>query len=67
MKPKQIEVDEWIYKGCFIQKSKHHNLIGNYEVFKNDELQFHVGRCHTFTDAKKLCEENECFKEKLKF
>ena len=54
-KPRQIEVGEWLYKGCFIQESTHPQLIGKYEVFKNDEPQTHVGRCHTFTEAKKLC------------
>ena len=58
-KPKQIEVDEWIYKGCFIQKSEHPQLKGKYEVFKNNEEQTHIDRCHTFVEAKKLCEENE--------
>lgn len=59
-KPKQIDVCEWIYKGCFIQKFKHPKLIGNYEVFKNDNLQTHIGRCYTFAEAKILCVKNEC-------
>ena len=59
-KPKQIEVDEWIYKGCFIQKSEHPQLKGKYEVFKNNEEQTHIDRCYTFIEAKKLCEKNEC-------
>lgn len=66
-KPKLIECDEWLYKGCFIQKSEHVKLIGKYEVFKNDSVQTHVGRCHTFTDARKLCEKNECFENTLIF
>lgn len=66
-KPKQIEVGEWLYKGCFIQESQHPRLIGKYVVFKNDETQSHVGRCYTFMDAKKLCEENECFENTLFF
>ena len=66
-KPRQIEVGEWLYKGCFIQESIHPKLIGKYEVFKNDESQTHVGRCYTFTEAKKLCEENECFENVLSF
>lgn len=64
---KQLEIGEWLYKGCFIQESKHPQLIGNYEVFKNNEIQTHIGRCYTITEAKKLCEENECFEEHLKF
>lgn len=60
-KPIQIEVEEWLYKGCFIQKHNHPKLVGNYSVFKNDEPQTHVGVCYTFNEAKKLCEENECF------
>jgi hypothetical protein len=51
-KPKQIEVAEWLYKGCFIQESVHPKLVGKYEVFKNNEEQTHVGRCYTFTEAK---------------
>lgn len=66
-KPRQIEVGEWLYKGCFIQESIHPKLIGKYEVFKNDEPQTHVGRCYTFNEAKKLCEENECFENVLSF
>ncbi len=59
-KIKCISHDEWIYMGCFIQKSKHPQLIGNYEVFKNDKRQTHIGRCYTFAEAKKLCIENKC-------
>lgn len=65
-KPKQIGLDEWIYKGCFIQESTHPH-IGRYEVFKNDKPQTHIGRCYTFTEAKKLCEKNECFENVLSF
>lgn len=66
-KPKQIEVGEYLYKGCFIQESTHSKLIGKYEVFKNDKPQSHVGRCYTFTEAKKLCVENECTENVLSF
>ena len=66
-KPRQIEVDEWLYKGCFIQKSEHPQLIGKYEVFKNDEPQSYVGRCFIFTEAKVLCEKNGCFENYLTF
>jgi hypothetical protein len=66
-KPKQIDPDEWLYKGCFIQRSEHPELIGKYEVFKNDKQQSHVGRCYTFIKAKKLCEENECIENALSF
>jgi hypothetical protein len=57
----QIDSEEWLYKGCFIQESEHPQLFGKYEVFKNDKEQTHVGRTKTFSEAKKLCEENECF------
>jgi len=66
-KPIQIEVGEWLYKGCFIQEFKHPKLVGKYEIFKNDEAQTHVDRCYTFTEAKKLCEENECIENILSF
>jgi len=66
-KPKQIEVAEWIYKGCFIQEFKHPKLVGKYTVFKNDEQQTHIDRCYTFTEAKSLCEKNECFDNYLQF
>ena len=66
-KPRQIEVGEWLYKGCFIQKSEHSELIGKYEVFKNDKHQSHVGRCYTFTEAKRLCKKKECFENALSF
>lgn len=66
-KPKHLGGGEWLYKGCFIQESEHPQLIGKYEVFKNDEPQSHVGRCYTFTEAKRLCEENECFDNILSF
>lgn len=66
-KPKQIDSSEWLYKGCFIQQSKHPMLFGNYEVFKNDTQQTHVDRCHTFTEAMALCVENECNEHVLKF
>jgi len=54
----QIESGEWLYKGCFIQESVHPRLVGKYEVFKNNKSQSHIGRCYTFTEAKKLCREN---------
>jgi hypothetical protein len=66
-KPKQIDPHEWIYKGCFIQEFKHPQLKGKYEVFKNNVEQTHIDRCNTFTEAKRLCEENECFDNVLKF
>jgi len=66
-KPKQIENEEWLYKGCFIQKRKHPFLFGNYSVFKNNEYQTHINNCITFKEAKKLCELNECHDNYLKF
>ena len=66
-KPQQIETGEWLYKGCFIQKSQHPNLMGKYSVFKNNKTQDNVGRCYTFSEAKKLCKANECFDNHLEF
>lgn len=65
--PKQVEVGEWLYMGCFIQKSTHPELIGKYEVFKNNKDQDHVGRCYTFKEAKKLCVENKCSDNYIQF
>jgi hypothetical protein len=54
--PKLVEVDEWIYKGCTIQKQNPHpELSGRYEIFRNDSVQTHVGRAYNFKGAKKLC------------
>lgn len=61
-KPRQIEVGEWLYKGCFIQESVHPQLVGKYEVFKNDEPQTHVGRCYTFTEAKNFVKKMNVLK-----
>ena len=46
---------------------KYLTIIKEYEVFKNDEQQSHVGRCESFTQAKQLCEKNECFENALIF
>ena len=64
---KQIDTQEWIYKGCFIQEFKHPILFGKYTVFKNNEAQTHVGRYSSMKDAKKACIENECNDNYLKF
>jgi hypothetical protein len=66
-KIQQIDTDEWLYKGCFIQKSNHHLLIGNYSVFKNDKDQTNIGRTYTFAEAKKLAAQNECKENHLTF
>ena len=66
-KPKQLDPDEWLYYGCFIQKNEHPDLIGKFEVFKNNKQQTHIGRCNTFNQALKLCEENEYKGSYLKF
>ena len=66
-KPIQIEVGEWLYKGCFIQLAPHPKLIGKYEVFKNDKEQTYIYRSHTFEEAKSLCRKNECFDNYIKF
>jgi hypothetical protein len=64
---KQIETDEWIYKGCFIQLFKHPVLFGKYTVFKNNQSQTHIGRFKNIKDAKRACIENECKDNYLKF
>jgi hypothetical protein len=66
-KPRKIDTDEWLYKGCFIQKSVHPILFGKYSVFKNNSFQTDLGRYMTFAEAKKICEQNECFDNFLKF
>ena len=63
----QIDTEEWLYFGCFIQKSQHPQLCGKYEVFKNNEEQTHVGRAMTLLEAKRLCKENKCKNNFLKF
>ena len=57
-KPYKIEIDEWYYKGCFIQKQEHPKLP-KYHVFKDTENQETIDGCYTFQEAKKLCELNE--------
>lgn len=64
-KPIQIESQEWWYKGCFIQEFEHPELSGKYEVFKDTDLQEHVGRSKTFEGAIALCEMNEVKEYKL--
>ena len=66
-KVKQIDTEEWLYRGCFIQKFEHPKLCGKYSVFKNNEEQTDINRCHTFLEAKKLAKENECFDNFLAF
>jgi hypothetical protein len=65
--PIQIEVGEWLYKGCFIQENTHPKLVGKYQIFKNNKEQTDIGRSHTFTEAKKMCEENTCSDNYLTF
>ena len=64
VKPKQIEVGEWWYKGCFIQE-QNHPMLSKYIVFKDTEDQEHVGASGNFTGAKELCIENEVIDYKL--
>lgn len=66
-KPRQIEVGEWLYYGCFIQEDSHPKLWGKYRVFKNDENQTHVDRARTFAEAKKIARENQCDVHYLSF
>jgi hypothetical protein len=63
-KPFQIEVGEWWFKGCFIQEQNHPQL-GKYVIFKDTEDQEHIGIANKFTDAVKLCKENEVTEYKL--
>ena len=57
-KPIQIEIDEWWFKGCFIQKQMNPN-IKPYHIFKDTEQQDTIGTCFTFAEAKQLCNLNE--------
>ena len=54
----QIDINEWWFKGCFIQKQINPKLK-KYHVFKDTEQQETVGTCSTFLEAKKLCNLNE--------
>lgn len=63
-KPFQIEIGEWWFKGCFIQ-AQNHPQLDKYVVFKDTENQEPVGTSNKFTDAVKLCKENEVTKYKL--
>lgn len=56
-KPEQVEIGEWKYLGCVIQKNSHPKLYGNYEVFVDDENETHLDRTYTFTEAKTVCKE----------
>ncbi|NII81714.1 MULTISPECIES: hypothetical protein [unclassified Pedobacter] len=64
--PKQIEVGEWLYYGCFIQKQVN-IILPPFVVFKNNKAQTHIGTCYTFTEAKKLCILNEVKEQYLEF
>jgi hypothetical protein len=57
IRPIQIEVGEWWYKGCFIQRQTHPKLKP-YHVFKDTETQETIGDCFSFNEAKNLCELN---------
>ena len=57
---KQIDFEEWLHHGCFIQKSEHPKLYGKYEVFKNDKNQTHIGRYKTKKDAIEAARKNKC-------
>lgn len=54
----QINIDEWWFKGCFIQEQFNPKLKPYY-VFKDTENQETIGSCYTFLEAKKLCKLNE--------
>jgi hypothetical protein len=55
MKPIKIENDEWLYKGCFIQKQTHPKLKP-YHIFQDTKNKTTVGTCYTFFEAKKIAE-----------
>ena len=57
-KPIKIDVDEWWFKGCFIQRQKHPKLK-LYHVFKDTETQETISDCFNFKEAKILCQLNE--------
>lgn len=57
-KPFQLEVGEWWFKGCFIQEQNHPQL-DKYTIFQDTVLGMTVGSASKFTDAIKICKENE--------
>lgn len=57
-KPFQLEVGEWWFKGCFIQEQNHPQLA-KYTIFQDTVLGMTVGSASKFTDAIKICKENE--------
>lgn len=63
-KPVQIEMQEWWYKGCFIQKQIHPQLA-RYVIFADTEGQEHIDTAHTFNEAKKIASNNEVKNYKL--
>jgi hypothetical protein len=62
-KPIKIEIGEWWYMGCFIQKQEHPK-IKPFHIFKDTEMQESINTCSTFLEAKKICELNEVKKFK---
>ena len=65
-KPILIDVCEWYYKGCIIQKQDHQELM-RYLIFQDDAYHLTVGMSHTFSEAKKIAELNEVPKELQKY
>lgn len=57
-KPILVCIDEWYFKGCFIQKQEH-PMLKPFHVFQDTEEQRTVGTCFTFSEAKTLCKQNE--------
>ncbi len=53
-----IETGEWHCAGNFIQENEHPELMGRYEVFRDDECQTHIGRYCTFNEAKRESRNN---------
>lgn len=63
-KPIKIELDEWWYKGCFIQKQVHPQLT-KYLIFADTEGQEIIDTAWTFAKAKKIASDNEVKDYKL--
>lgn len=66
--PKQlVDEEEWLYRGCFIQKQEHPQLQKGFCVWKNNVSQTHLAVVSTFKEAKLVCEEHSCFDNHQKF
>jgi len=57
-RPIQVEDGEWLYKGNFIQKQDHPELL-KYCVFSAKDDRRHIGVSNTWKGAKELCKDNQ--------